>query len=71
VVLVTKQCDSFFFGTYLFRILVVGSTNWIQKKNTGKPTVEALNMSYDEDISSVEAVNKLNERALAKLNAGK
>lgn len=27
-------------------------------------------MSYDEDISSAEAVNKLNERAQAKLNAG-
>lgn len=51
-------------------ILVVGSTKWIQKKNLGKPTVEALKMSYDEDISSVEAMNKVIERAQVKLNAG-
>lgn len=54
----------------IIRILVVGSTKWIQTKNSGKPTVEALNMSYDENISSVEAINRLNELARAKLNAG-
>ena len=36
----------------------------------GTPTVEALNMSYDEDVSSVEAIYKLNQRAQAKLNTG-
>jgi hypothetical protein len=52
-------------------ILVVGSTKWIQKKMVvGQPTVDALKMSWDEDISSTEAVDKLNEGAQAKPNAG-
>ena len=58
------------FWTYFIRILVVGSSKWIKKKNLGNLTVEALKMSYDENITSVEAVNKLNDRAQAKLNAG-
>ena len=68
MILDTKRRD--FFKFYFVRILVVGSAKWTQKKKSGKPTVEALKMSYDEDISSVEAVNKINERAQAKLNAG-
>ena len=51
-------------------ILVVGSTKWTQKKIAGQPTVEALKISWDEDISSTEAANKLNEGAQAKPNAG-
>ena len=62
-VLHTKRC------IFLKNLSVVGSEKWIQKKNLNI-TVEALNMSYDEDISAVEAVNKLNERAQAKLNEG-
>jgi hypothetical protein len=50
--------------------LVVGSATWTQKKIAGTPTVEALKLSWDEDISSTEAVNKLNERTQAKPNAG-
>ena len=59
------------FSLNLFHsFLVVGSTKWFQNKNSSKPTVEALKMSYDQDISSVEAINKVNELAQAKLNAG-
>ena len=53
-----------------FISLVVGSTKWIKDKNSSKLTVEALKMSYNEGISSAEAVDKLIERAQAKLNAG-
>ena len=53
----TQICELIF-----IRILVVGSTKWIQKKNLEKPTVEAFKMSYNEDI---------NERAQVKLNTGR
>ena len=53
----TQICELIF-----IRILVVGSTKWIQKKNLEKPTVEPFKMSYNEDI---------NERAQVKLNTGR
>lgn len=40
-----------------FHILVVGSAMWAQKKNVGKLTVESLEMSWDEEVRSTEAIN--------------